>query len=317
MYKGMKIRLARLAALSGAFLAVAGLGGCSLLTPTRAEVPPRTVRTKVTTPVIATKGVLTVAIDASDAPQAMEAADGGLVGYSVDVARAIAQRLGLKVSFVTDEGPDVVGSDAADIYIGATSDDESDDVEVAGSYLENAPALFSASDSISAPVSISDLSGMTVGVQSSSAAQDIIASTDAPVTVETYGNVNECLEALGSGEVDLAACDATAGSYLARAHGGAHFVGALDSATSYGIAVRARNADLSAAVMGALDELEADGTLDAIHTAWYGRMPRSIADSMVSGVLTSEERRAAEEEERRLAEEREGEGALEGDVDGE
>ena len=37
-------------------------------------------------------------------------------------------------------------------------------------------------------------------------------------------------------------------------------------------------------MVDALDEIEADGTLDAIHTAWYGTMPVGIGESLVAGL---------------------------------
>lgn len=311
MDMGKKNNLSRIAALAIALITAVGLSGCSLFTPTRDEVPPKTVRTKVTTPVIANKGVLTVALDDSDAPQAMEDGEGGLTGYAVDVSYAIAERLGLKVEFVTDEGPDAVGSDAADIYIGATDDDEMDDVAVTGVYLEDAPALFSREQGDGSVLSADDLAGLTVGVQTSSRAQDVLTATGVDVQQKTYGNVNECLSALSSGEVDLVACDATAGAYLSRAFSGVHFAGVLDAPESYGIALRARNTDLAAAIEGALDDLAADGTLEAIHIAWYGGMPVTISNSMVSGIMTSEERKQAEEERRRAEEEADDEEAAE------
>ena len=41
---------------------------------------------------LVTPGTLTVALDTSDAPQAMQDADGNLTGYAVDAARALACR---------------------------------------------------------------------------------------------------------------------------------------------------------------------------------------------------------------------------------
>ncbi len=74
------------------------------------------------------------------------------------------------------------------------------------------------------------------------------------------------------------------------------FAGALDASDGYGIAVRTMNDELLDAVTSAMDEIAADGTLEAIHTAWYGTMPVSIEDALVSGLTTSSERRRAEEE---------------------
>ena len=288
MIKGHARRTAHHAMCVLAAAATLGLTGCTLLTPSRPDLPPRQLHAQVSEPAIGASGVLRVAIDASDAPQSMIDGQGKMVGYAVDVAHALGDRLGLRVEFVTDVRPDKVGSPrTADIYIGAREDDEDDAVTVVAPYLESAPALFAktmAGKASPLSSSVDDLEGATVGVQSSSAAQDMLSSLGTSAEQKTYANVNECLSALDKGEVDFVACDATAGAYLSRAYGDIVFAGALDESDSYGIAVKARNEELREAIVDALDEIEADGTLDAIHTAWYGTMPVGIGESLVAGL---------------------------------
>lgn len=149
---------------------IAGLSGCTLLIPSRAEVAPKEVLVRVTTPAVSTEGVLAVALDDANAPLGMNDAKGDLTGYLTDVAYALGQRLGVSVEFVTDETPsDMASSSDADLYIGAASDSDADKVTVVGSVLHDAPALF-AKGAASAPIDSSVLAGATVGVQSSSAA---------------------------------------------------------------------------------------------------------------------------------------------------
>ena len=303
-------------AVAGAFAAIslAGLAGCSLLTPTRANVAPETVRTKLSTPAIATKGVLTVGISASDAPQVMTDASGQLTGYTVDVARAIAKNLGLTATFVTDgTAAEVGGTGQPDIYLGATSADAAGDIAVSGDYLEDAPALFakgSASDAGAAAtdataatsLAAADLSGATIAVQTGSNASKVLSECGITAQTKPYGSVNECMKAVADGEVDYAACGATSGAYIARAYAGVILAGTIDAASTYGIAIRSTSVDLSQAVSQALEQLSADGTLEAIHRAWYGALPMSLTDAMVSGITTSAEREKAQEEQKQAAE---------------
>lgn len=290
--------------LAAAFLALAlaGASGCSLLTPSRADVVPDPTRAALSAPSIATNGVLTVGIDASDAPQVMTDSSGRLTGYTADVARALGRKLGLKVAFSTDSYAKDAGSTGGpDIYLGATSADASDDIAVSGSYLESAPALFTkvADGSPSATgsaLAAESLAGATVAVQTGSNAADVLTKSGITATQKPYANINECFKALTSGEVQYVACEATAGAYLARAYAGVRFAGAIDAPTSYGVAVRVTNAGLAEAVDGALKELAQDGTLDAIHAAWYGSLPSSLTDSLVSGISTSADREKAEQD---------------------
>lgn len=284
----------RVAAGACALLLAAALGGCSLFTPSRAEVEPDTVRAKVSAPSIIEDGVLTVGMVTSDAPQAMSGSDSRLIGYNVDVACALAHKLGLDVKVVNASDPASALKDGeADIFVGASVDDAPDGIELAGTVFSDASALFAkgGADGLSAD----SLAGATVGVQDASAAQDALASANIGATTETFPNVNKCFEALASGKVQYVACDATAGAYLARAYTGATFAGIVSSVSTYGIAGPA-SGELADAVQDAYDSLNQDGTLEALHGVWYGGLPISLSNEVLSGVTissTSSESQAA------------------------
>lgn len=278
-----RVRFIAVAALA----AVLGLGGCSLFTPSRSEVAREQVEPQIGGDALVQEGTLTVAFDFSDAPQGMVAADGTVTGYDADIARVLAQSLGLSISFVDSASPsDALSSGVADVYIGASSTDASDSVTVLGDLLEDAPALFTG-PSVASTVSSAALSSMTVGVQGSSAAQDALAKTGIIGDQRTYYNVNECFEALVAGEVDCVACDATAGAYLARAYEGVTFAGILDTASVYGVAVASGNGAVAEAVSAAVEEVSSSGALDAAHAAWYGALPVTLSDSVLPGVTIS------------------------------
>lgn len=275
---------------------IAGLSGCALLTPSRSDIPAKEARVRVSTPAIATEGVLAVALDGANAPLAMNDADGRLTGYLVDVSRAVGQRLGVTVEFVTDETlSDIASSGGADLYMGAASDSRAEKVAVLGNVLQDVPALF-AKGEVDSPIDASGLAGATVGVQSSSAAQDVLNACGIDVDQKTYGNANELFEALDAGEVDYVACDSAIGGYLSRAYEGISFVGALDEPESFGIALRSVNDELEDEVSEVLDELQADGTLDAVYRFWFGSLPVDLSDMLLGGITTSAERKQQEEE---------------------
>lgn len=302
----------RIAAIAAIAISVTGLAGCSLLTPSLDQEIVDQTLVKLSTPAIQKKGVLTVALDAADAPQSVRGTDGRIQGYAADVARALAKRLGLKVTFVDAASTDGLGSQGGgDIYLGASSDDASSSVTVLDAYLEDAPALFtkssgsaSSSSASSAPATDDPrtaltkeaLAGATVGVQAGSAASDALSSSGISMEKKNYNNVNECLEALEKGEVQYVACDATAGAYLARTYADVDFAGIIGEVSAERIALRSSNADLSSAVEDAFNQISADGTLDAIHALWYGDMPLKLDNELVSGVTLSDGSQAAASE---------------------
>lgn len=270
------------------------LGGCSLITPTLAEVTPTTARPKVSAPAVSSDGELLIGIPSSDAPQIITDDTGTLTGYTVDVGRALAQKLGLTPVFLTGADPSKIGTAGApDIYLGAEERGLSSGLSLKGVFLEDAPALFAQDRTSTEAPSLQDLSTATIAVQVGSTAQDVLAKAGIEATQKTYANVNESLAAVARGEADFAACDATSGGYLSRAYPGMSFVCTLDEAASYGVAVKTSNDTLAREVESALSALEGDGSLEAIHRAWYGGLPVSLSGSLLTGATTSSERAAA------------------------
>ena len=165
---------------------VLGLSGCAfnpLSTFTTAtaidQIERETVTPTVSDDALVTPGTLTVALETSDAPQAMQDADGNLTGYAVDAARALACRMGLKVAFVDASSADSALSDKkADIFIGDARSTDGD-ISSLGTCLYDAPAVFGkSSDGESLSVSTETLNTATLGVQTSSASQEALAKRE-------------------------------------------------------------------------------------------------------------------------------------------
>lgn len=291
MMRGSLMHAARLGAGTAAVIAVLGLSGCalnplsSLTTPTIDQIEYEAVTPTVSDDALVTPGTLTVALDTSDAPQAMQGADGELTGYAVDAARALASRMGLKVAFVdASSAGSVLGDKKADIFIGEINSTDGD-VSSLGTCLYDAASVFGrTSDGGSLNVSTDTLNTSTLGVQMSSASQEALAKQSITANQKTYPNINECFEALESGEVDYVICDSTAGGYLARLMSEISYVGALEAPSTLGVAGLSSNDELCRAVSDALDGITVDGTLEAVHCVWYGTMPYDLTTKTVSGV---------------------------------
>lgn len=290
MVRGSLMHAARLGAGTAAVIAVLGLSGCAFnplstfTTPTIDQIERETVTPTVSDDALVTPGTLTVALDTSDAPQAMQGADGNLTGYAVDAARALASRMGLKVAFVDASSADsALGDKKADIFIGDINSTDGD-INTLGTCLYDAAAVFGkTSDGESLSVSIETLNTATLGVQTSSASQEALAKQSITANQKTFSNINECFEALESGEIDYVICDSTAGGYLARLMSQISYVGALETPSTLGVAGLAANDELCRAVNDALDGITVDGTLEAVHSVWYGTMPYDLTTKTVSG----------------------------------
>ena len=278
-----------------------GLSGCALSTPSLSEVEHSRPAQAVDDSSLVNAGVLTVALDATDAPQALTQADGSLGGYYVDYARALAAHMGLDVAFVSTASPRSVAEGRADVFMGMQAGGESEDISSASVASQDASALFSSAPDEASSFDVSSLEGSSVAVQAGSASEDALARLDVGVQAKKCANVNECFDALRSGEVEYVMCDATSGGYLARAYSDVHFVGAIDEPRVFSIAVASKEAGLKRAVSSAAQAMSSDGTHDALYGFWYGDAPLLLTDHILEGIEPVHEQSAAEDGEQAQA----------------
>lgn len=251
--------------------AVAGCGGAKkqpALTP------------KIAPPVVAKAGVLRAGVDLSYPPFAGED-KGQKVGIDIDVAAALAERLGLTLELVDVKPADVPAAlekKQIDVALGGVPivDAVVAGMTPAGSYVADGGGLFSLAASgtpettSSAPVS---LGGMKVGCQKESAAFWQLESDYGAGYATAYDSLAEAFDALKAGEIDVVAADAIVGSYIARDYPDVRFAGQYGAANALGVLVAPDSAELEAAVRETLDALAADGVLDTIRTKWVGSLP--------------------------------------------
>src|SRR5574340_217602 len=269
----------RLMVLALGLALVGTMVGCKNQTESPALTP------KVAPPVIASTGVLKAGVDLTYPPFA--GTDKGVkAGIDVDVAAAIAEKLGLKLELVS---VDATGMAAAlngskvDIMLGATpiTDAVLANVSSAGSYMMDGPAIFSkaAEGSEVATVNAADLPGKRVAVQEQSASFWKLEYDYGTGFASAYPSLKEALKALADGEVDYVVGDAAVGAYIAHDYPGIAFAGQYGAAQPLGVAVKKDAPDLETAVRDALDALSADRTLDAISMRWLGNMPKLKASA--------------------------------------
>ena len=85
------------------------------------------------------------------------------------------------------------------MYLGAETSDGSSSITVSGVYLENATAVFGRTEGAGTGLTSDVLAQAVVGVQESSASQEVLVRAGIASTQQTFSNVNACFEALGQG----------------------------------------------------------------------------------------------------------------------
>jgi polar amino acid transport system substrate-binding protein len=263
----------RLIAVSLALALAGAVAGCA------AEPEAPVLEPTVAPPVIGTAGVLRVGIDTGYPP--FGGTDQGVeAGIDVDIAAAIAERLGLRLEIVSVTPATVtsaVDEGRVDIALGATpiTDVVLADVSTAGSYLTNGPAIFSlvASGTASPALTAESLGGLRVAAQKESAAFWAVEADFGEGYVLGFDSLRAAFDALVAGEADVVVADAAVGAYIARDFDNIDIVGQLGPATPLGVAVKKDATELESVVRGALDALAAEGVLDTITRKWLGEFP--------------------------------------------
>lgn len=268
---GRTARLLSMICVAGLILAALLGSGCTK------EKQPK-LEPRVKPPAIGNAGAISIGVDLSSPPFA--GVDGERqAGFDIDVAAALAERLGLTVSYV-DIKPSEAASALAEGKVDAVmsvplNTAAVSSVALAGSYAVDGPAFFVATDStasVEPSITLVSLKVPTVGAQRGSEAYWHLRSELGSEAVIPYDSLRQAIEAVDAGEVELVAGDAFVGAYIARDYPSVHYAGQPRLGTPLCVAVSAENAQLEEAVRTALDALATDGVFDALRMKWVGNL---------------------------------------------
>lgn len=263
----------RILAMTAAVLMAASLTACgsSPKETTAADTKAENAKTEETAAAEAGSetagGVLVMATNAEFPPYEYHD-NGSIVGIDVDIAKAIAEKLGmeLEVEDVAFDSiiPEIVSGKADMGLAGMTvTEDRKASVDFSDTYAKASQMIIVKDDSsITGP---DDLKGATVGVQLGTTGDIYVSDLEADgTTVERYNKGFEAVQALSQGKIDAVVIDGEpAKTFVAETEG----IKMLDEAFTeeeYAIAVKKGNTELLDKINGALGELKADGTLDKI-----------------------------------------------------
>ena len=227
----------------------------------------------------AASGKLTMATEATFPPYEYYDGD-AIVGIDVEVAQAIAAKLGMELE-VTDIAFDSIipGIQTGKYDMGmagmTVTDERKEQVNFSDSYATGVQVVIVKDDS--AITSVDDLfadgADTVVGTQAGTtgfiyATSDI---EDAGLgTVKSFGKTTDAVEALKNGQVDCVILDNEPAKALVAANEGLHILDTEYAVEDYAIAIAKENTDLLDKVNAALAELKDDGTLQSIVDKYIG-----------------------------------------------
>ena len=211
-------------------------------------------------------GKLTMATNAAFPPYEMTTDAGEFEGIDIETAQAIADKLGLELQ-IDDMDFDAallsVQQGKADIVMaGVTVTDERKAVmDFSDSYATGIQSIIVPNDSdIASP---DDLAGKKIGTQRGTTGYIYCSDDFGDENVVAYDDGLTAVQALNNGQVDAVVIDNAPAQEFVAANPGLKVLDTSYAEEDYAIGM-AKGSSLEAAVNAALEELKADGTLQAI-----------------------------------------------------
>lgn len=199
--------------------------------------------------------------------------NGEMVGLDIEIGKAVAEKLGLEPEFVSLQFDSILTAVAAgtqaDVGIsGLTVDPErAKTVDFSDSYYVDdlSVAVMKNNADITADNADEALNkeGVVIAVQSGTSGETYVKENYPKATVQPYGNSTDAFAALQSGQANAVCTNKTVVErMLANAYTDAQVVKSIATGEEYAVAVAQENKALTAAINKALEELQADGTID-------------------------------------------------------
>lgn len=212
-------------------------------------------------------GKLIMSTNAAFPPYEMTTDSGEFEGIDVETAQAIADKLGLELQ-IDDMDFDAallaVQQGKSDMVMaGVTVTDERQNVmDFTDSYATGIQSIIVKEDSDIA--SVDDLAGKKIGTQRGTTGYLYCSDDFGDENVVAYDNGLTAVQMLNNGQVDCVVIDNAPAKEFVAANPGLKLLDTAYVEENYAIGVGKGNTELKDAINTALEELKADGTLQAI-----------------------------------------------------
>ena len=212
-------------------------------------------------------GKLIMSTNAAFPPYEMTTDDGGFEGIDVEIAGALAEKLGLELQ-IEDMDFDAallsVQQDKADMVMAGVTvtDDRLLVMDFTESYATGIQSIIVPEGSDIA--SIDDLAGKVIGTQEGTTGWKYCTDEFGDENVIPYPNGLTAVQALNNGQVDCVVIDNAPAQEFVEANPGLTILETPYAEENYAIGVNKGNTQLLDALNGAIAELQADGTIQSI-----------------------------------------------------
>lgn len=235
--------------------------------------------------------VLKVGVDDSYPPMEFKDDKNATVGFDVDLATAIAEKMGMKVEFVSTAWDGIfqaLNTDKFDTIISSVSitDERLKNFALTKPYVANAQVII-VKPSDNSIKEAKDLAGKNVGCQVNTTANDsaneFLKTTK--FNLKTYDQVIQPFADLKAGRVDAVIVDEVVARYYVK-QDPANFKVSSGKLTNepIGICFKKSNTAMRDQVDKIIADFQKDGTLKKISEKWFGSDLTSNIDEKLKGV---------------------------------
>ena len=222
--------------------------------------------------------VYVVGTDAAYAPFESQNEKGEIVGFDIDVVKAVAAKAAIEVKFVNTPWEGIfnaLGQGDRDMIVSAVTitDERKQTMDFSDPY-------FDAQQLIAVPANskvarFADLKKLKVGVQTGTTGDEAVTKLlgKASNNIKRFESTPLALKELESGGVDAVVADNGVVIHYVANNPGGKFKTVADKdfvPEQYGIALKKGNTELQAKLNQGLAAIKADGTYDRIYTQYFG-----------------------------------------------
>ncbi|WP_309682815.1 basic amino acid ABC transporter substrate-binding protein [Polaromonas sp.] len=234
--------------------------------------------------------VYVVGTDAAYAPFESQNEKGDIVGFDIDVVKAVAQKAGIEVKFVNTPWEGIfnsLGQGDRDFLVSSITitDERKQTMDFSAPYFDAQQLIAVKQDAKIAK--FADLKKLKVGVQNGTTGDEVISKLQGKESpnVKRFESTPLALKELEAGGVDAVVADNGVVVHYVANNPGARFKTVSDAsfaAEQYGLAVKKGNTELQEKLSKGLAEIKADGTYNQIYAKYFGAAPAAATPAVAA-----------------------------------
>lgn len=277
----MRFKLIVPALIAATALALTGCvnngGGGNTTTPAP-TVAPDAAAIALLPEAIKTAGELSMGVDATYPPNEYKDASGNPIGWDIELANAVAAKLGLKPVWNVAAFANIIPSVKGDKYaMGVSSFTDNAERQASVTFVDYYQAGILWASAAGKTVNPDDACGLKVAVQATTyehtdevpaKSEACVKAGKAPIDIKPFDTQDAATTAVALGQVDAMSADSPVTAYaISQSKGKLQAAGASFDVAPYGYAL-SKTLGLEKAVQAAVQSLMDDGTYLAILTKW-------------------------------------------------